>query len=234
MASASPSTSNPVINSKALAEELLERCKQVAKGKTLGEAGITADWVESYAKIAERADREQRYGLSRYPFQAGNAVSAFIGGFFDNDDWPLKRKLAKQQSMYAVAEHEAKYINSAGYWSALHHVAYQMRQEAFEKDNKEEAEKYDAWAYVAVRYSLRVLGLRAEFYRMAAKDPMYAKLVLPSLERRGETAMADDLDDSLATLESHLSTQMFKAVATLKASNETKRAKGKGGAADGN
>lgn len=109
-----------------------------------------------------------------------------------------------------------------------------MCQEVFEAGRKEEAEKFDAWAYIAVRYNLRVLGLRAEFYRMAAKDPMYAKLVLPSLERRGETAMADDLDDPLATLESHLSTQMFKAVSTLKVSNETKRAKGRGGPADDN
>lgn len=233
MAAATPNA-NPVINAKSQAEDLLDRCKQVAKGKSLSEAGISADWVETYAKIAERADREQRFGLMRYPFQAGESVSAFLGGFFDHDDWPLRRKLAKQQSMYAVAEHEAKYINAAGYWSVLHHVAYDLRQEAFEKGNKDDAEKFDAWAYVAVRYSLRVLGLRAEFYRMAAKDPMHAKLVLPSLERRGETAMADDLDDVLATLESHLSSQMFKAVATLKASNETKRSNGRGGAADDN
>lgn len=40
--------------------------------------------------------------------------------------------------------------------------------------------------------------------------------------------MADDLEDTLATLESYLSTQMFKAVATLKANNVTKRSKGMG------
>lgn len=69
---------------------------------------------------------------------------------------------------------------------------------------------------------------------MVAKDLMYAKIFVPSLERRGETAMADNLDEHLATLESHLSSQMFKAVATLKESNATKRAgnaKRKGGAA---
>ena len=69
---------------------------------------------------------------------------------------------------------------------------------------------------------------------MASKNPMHAKLVLPSIERRGEVAMADDLDEVLATMESHLSSQMFKAVATLKASNATKRAGKKGGAADEN
>ena len=225
---------NPVLNSKKLADELLDKSKKVAAGKSMTEAGIDTKWIEAYARIAERADREQRYGLSRYPFQAGSSVSAFIGGFFDNKEWPLRCQLSKQQSMFSVAEHEAKYINAAGYWSAMHHTAYQMRQEAFDAGKKDDAEMFDAWAYVSVRYSLRVLGLRAKFYRMASKDPMYAKLVLPTLERRGETAMADDLDDPLATLDSHLSSQMFKAVATLKASNATKRSKEKGGGAADN
>lgn len=108
-----PATVNPIFNSKALLEDPLELCKQVPKGKTLSEAGIASVWMETYAKIAERADREQRFGLSRYPFQAGECVSAFIVGFFNHDDWPLKRKLAKQASMYAVAKHEANYINAA-------------------------------------------------------------------------------------------------------------------------
>lgn len=46
--------------------------------------------------------------------------------------------------------------------------------------------------------------------------------------------MTDYLDEVLTTMESHLSSQMFKAVATLKASNATKRAGKKGGAADEN
>lgn len=83
-------------------------------------------------------------------------------------------------------------------------------------------------------YSIRVLGLRAEFYRMSVKDRMYAKMILASLERRGDTAMTDYLDETLVTLESHLSTQIMKKVATLKASYAKNRAKGKGGAADEN
>ena len=75
----------------------------------------------------------------------------------------------------------------------FHHVAYELRQEAFDAGNKEEAEKFDTWVFVALRYSLRVLDPRSEFYRMVGKDPMYAKLFLPSLERRSETAMAEDL-----------------------------------------
>lgn len=135
---------HPVINSLSLAEELLEKCKEVSGGKTMTQAGISGDWMETYARIAERADREQRFGLTRYPFEAGAATSAFDGGFFDNEDWTLRRKLSKQPSMFSVAEHEAKYVNSAGYWSAMHHVAYALRQEAFEAEKKEEAEMFDA------------------------------------------------------------------------------------------
>lgn len=77
--------------------------------------------------------------------------------------------------MYAVAEHEAKYINASGYWLVLHQFAYHIRQEAFEAGKKGDSERYDTWSYVAVRHRLRVLDLRAESYRMAAKDPMSAQ-----------------------------------------------------------
>lgn len=128
----SPSLANPVLQSKSLAKGLLEKCKKVASGKSITEAGITADWLQDYAKIAERADHEQRFGVTRYAFQAGDAASAFIGGFFDNEDWLLRQKLAKQQSIHSVAEHEAKYINASGYWSIVRHVPYELRQEVFE------------------------------------------------------------------------------------------------------
>ena len=57
-------------------------------------------------------------------------------------------------------------------------------------------------------------------------------MVLPALERRGDVAAADDLDGPLGELESHMTAQLMKAVATLSASNATKRANGKGGAAE--
>lgn len=176
---------NTVANTLSLAEELLEKCKEVSGRKTMIQAGVSGDWMETYAQIVERADREQRFGLTRYPIEAGAATSAFTGGFFDNEEWTLRRKFSKQQSMFSVVEHEAKYVNAAGYWSAMHNVAYALRQENFDAGKKEEAEKFDVWVYIFVRYSLRVLDLLTEFYRMASKDPMHAKLVLPSLERRG-------------------------------------------------
>ena len=77
---------------------------------------------------------------------------------------------------------------------------------------------------------------------MAAIDLMEAKMRMPRLDRRGNMAAADDLDaaaedldEVLAEMDAHANTQLMKAVATLSASNATKRAKGKGGAsADAN
>lgn len=114
---------------------------------------------------------------------------------------------------------------------SLHESAIALRQEAIADKKDAEAQRFDVWALVAIRYSLRLVGLRCEFYKLAAKDPTYAKLVIPTLEAKGEVAASDDLVEPLEKLETHLSTQLMKAVATLSASNATKRAGGKGGAA---
>lgn len=217
-----------------VAEELLGKAKKLEKGVTLSEAGISADWVSSYAEVAERVERSRKFGISRYPYEAGPAVHAFRGGFFDHKDWPLRRGLEKQGSMRSVAEYECKYVNAAGYWASFHESAIELRAERLSQDRNSEAEKLDVWSIISNRYVLRVLGLRSEFYKMAADDPTYAKMVLPTLERRGDIVMADDLEKPLGELESHLATQLMKAVATLSASNATKRAKNRGGAADGN
>ena len=57
---------------------------------------------------------------------------------------------------------------------------------------------------------------------MAARDPVHARLVMPSLERRQDIPAADDLVEPLSKLETHMNTQLMKAVATLAASNATK------------
>lgn len=74
------------------------------------------------------------------------------------------------------------------------------------------------------------MGLRTEFYKMVSRDPTYAKLIMPSLEQRNDVAAADDLSEPLEKLDSHMATQLMKAVANLSASNATKRA-GRGSAA---
>ena len=69
---------------------------------------------------------------------------------------------------------------------------------------------------------------------MSAEDPMYAPIVLLSLEKECVRAHADNLDKPMATLDAQMSTQLMKAVATLSASNATKRAGRGGGAANNN
>ena len=216
-------------------EDILEKAKKVAAGETLASAGIDLSYMKIYAECA-RLTRDNREFLALpYPYEQGPAIRAFNGGFFEHKHWPLRLDIEKHPSLRAVAEYEANYINAAGYWMAFHESAIQLRQEALKAEDREKALKCDVWSQIAVRYGLRVTGLRCEFYRMAARDPVHAKLVMPTLERRYEVPAADDLQDSMAKLETHMSTQLMKAVATLAASNATKRSGGgkKGGSADG-
>ena len=81
-----------------------------------------------------------------------------------------------------------------------------------------------------MRYSLHVVGIRAEFYKMSTRDPTYAKLGVPSLEQRNDVAADDDLTEAMEKPDTHMTTQLKKAVATLSASNATKRDR-KGGPA---
>ena len=67
------------------AEALLLKTIEVGKRKSLEEAGIDLKYMEVFGEIAEHVDRDQRYRLRRYPFIAGDAASAFVGGFFDYD-----------------------------------------------------------------------------------------------------------------------------------------------------
>lgn len=53
---------------------------------------------------------------------------------------------------------------------------------------------------------------------------------MPSLEQWNDVAAADDLTEPMEKLDTHITTQLMKAVATLSAGNATKRA-GKGGPA---
>ena len=141
--------------------------------------------------------------------------------------------MEKHQSLRAVAEYEANYINSAGYWMAFHEAALDLHQEMLEDKKDEEAKNYDVWVALAIGYGLRVVSLWSEFYTMAARDPTYAKMILRTLQQRNEVAAADDLTEAMDKLDSHMTTQLMKAVATLSGSNATKR-NGKGGPAEDN
>jgi hypothetical protein len=83
---------------------------------------------------------------------------------------------------------------------------------------------------MAVRYGLRVVGLRVKFYKRSAKDPMHARLVMPVLEGQNDTPATDGLYDVMQKLDMHMATQLMKAAASRHATNSVKRS-GNGGAA---
>ena len=56
------------------------------------------------------------------------------------------------------------------------------------------------------RYALRVTGLRADFYKVAADDPVIAKMLQPALERRGALPASDDLEEVIEKLQGHMTT----------------------------
>ena len=63
------------------------------------------------------------------------------------------------------------------------------------------------------------VGLLLEFYKKAARDPTDAKLVMSALEQKYDMAPANDLDEAVSKLETHITTQLMKAVASLSATN---------------
>lgn len=113
---------------------------------------------------------------------------------------------------------------------AFHEAAISLSQEELVNRDLYKALNFESWALIAIRYGLRIVGLFFEIYKMASRDLTYVKMVLPSLERRGDVAASEDLIEPLEKLDSDLATPLMKAIATLGASNATKRA-GRGGAA---
>jgi hypothetical protein len=72
-------------------------------------------------------------------------------------------------------------MNSAGYWISYSSTAMALQEETSKLEGKtgvEESARFDVWAMMAVRYGLRVVGLRVKFYKSSAKDTMHARLVM--------------------------------------------------------
>lgn len=226
----STSSDNPdFTDSVVLVDELLTKSRSVAKGQFLAEAGIDGEWTMAYATIARRCRDVKDFGFSRFPYEQGPSVGALTGGFFEHCEWFLRKEMYCYMSMRAMHEYEASYINAAGFWTSFHQAAISLRHDALAEQTLEEAALYDFWAIISVRYGLRVTELRAEFYRLVAKDLTYAKLLLTSLVQLNDLPAADDLVEPLAKLDIHMTMSLGKAVATLSASNATKKG-GKGGA----
>jgi hypothetical protein len=113
-------------------------------------------------------------------------------------------------------------------------AAMALRGEALKLESTtgvEEAEMFDMWAMMAMRYGLRVVGLQVDFYMRSAKDLIHARLVMPVLEGQNDTPATDDrlLDDVMEKLDMYMATQLVKAAASLHATHDMKSS-GDGGA----
>jgi hypothetical protein len=84
--------------------------------------------------------------------------------------------------------------------------------------------------YDARAYGLRVVGLRLEFYKRSAKEPIHARLVMPVLEGQNDMPVTHDLYGVMKKFDMHMATQLMKAAASLDTTNAVKRS-GDGGAA---
>ena len=77
-------------------------------------------------------------------------------------------------------------------------TAFKLRYEALKDPEKAaEAILYEHWTFISNRYSLRVLGLRAQFYKITKKDQVHAKNMIPLLEDRGDMTMYKNIDSVL-------------------------------------
>jgi hypothetical protein len=75
--------------------------------------------------------------------------------------------MERHPSLRPLFEYEDHYTNSAGYWMSFSSAAMALRGESLKLEGTtgvEEAEMFDVRAMVAVRYGLRGVGLRVEFY----------------------------------------------------------------------
>lgn len=56
---------------------------------------------------------------------------------------------------------------------------------------------FDVCDLFDIRYVLRDLSLQKDFYKISAYKPMYYKMFIPTLKRRGVLDAAEDLDQTL-------------------------------------
>jgi hypothetical protein len=139
---------------------------QVKESETRGhieEAEIDGAWLTAYAKIARKCRDDKDLGVSRYPSELAPGVSPFSGGYFEHREWAIRRGMERHPSLRPLFEYKAHYMKSAGYWMSFSSTAMALRGEALKLEGTtgvEGAEMFDVWAMMAVRYGLRVVGLR--------------------------------------------------------------------------
>lgn len=165
--------------------------------------------MEAYQRVSPRADIDRQYKISQFIFEPRPTVAAFVGEFFNHRDVPCLRNLGDHADFRAVQEYECKYINAGGYWCAFHQASIDLGQEALTKQKDAEAGRFDVWAIIAVWYSLRVMVLQKEFYRIEYTDPVHVKLLLPAIERWTEILAAGDLEVRMEKMDGHMMSQLM-------------------------
>lgn len=78
-----------------------------------------------------------------------------------------------------------------------------MCEDAIKAFEDRESEMTDILALLEIRYGLRDVGRRTEFYKMDSKDLMYAKMVLPTLKSRNAGVASEYLVRQMKKLQSH-------------------------------
>jgi hypothetical protein len=168
-------------------EELLRKSKKVKRGATLEEAEIDGAWLTAYAKISRRCRDDKDLDVSRYPYELAPGVSPFSGGYFEHREWATRRGMERHPRLRPLFEYEAHYTNSSGYWMSFSSAAMALRGESLKLEGTtgvEEAEMFDVWAMMAVRYGLQVVGLRVEFYlRAGCQEGIYEEVTTGEAER---------------------------------------------------
>lgn len=129
--------------------DLLRRGLELTKWNTLSDAGIEVKWMEAHGQVAELTDSDWKYGITRFPYEPGQALISLAGGFFDHPEWPLRKSLEKHASMRAIAEYEAKYINCIGYLLEFNNSATDLQMELI-PDDSDSAHRFAVWAYMSV------------------------------------------------------------------------------------
>lgn len=211
--------------------------RKIKKGSSPEEAGIMEDMLETYGEIAGKYDTAQSIGMSRLPYCASKAgMNIFQGGFFANDQWEPRVKLqVGQPSMQPIYKYEMNYFNSCGYWLGLQKTCFSIIHQVAcgpaNADTTREMSMLNAWAEILGEYALRVLAVRQEFYRNSVKDPVGARLNQEMYEEDSYLPVSDALDERTKQMGTMREAQLMKAIATLAASNNLKRAGGGAGPA---
>jgi hypothetical protein len=108
-------------------DDLLRKSKKSKRGATSEEADTDGAWLTAYARIARMCRDDKDLGVSRYPCEKATGVRPFAGGYFEHREWTIRRAMERHPSLRPRFEHEAHYMNSAGYWMSFRSAAVRLR-----------------------------------------------------------------------------------------------------------